>query len=80
MIIINALIVGVVIAGLAALDRFVPPHWEEPFEVIAGVWLMVSPVWLGYGGLLGTLHAVIGALVVVLAALEFWQDQSATGS
>ena len=65
-VILNALVVGLVIAGLATLDLLLPSHWEEPFEMIAGVWLMLAPVWLGYGETLGTVHTVIGAAVVVL--------------
>jgi hypothetical protein len=75
---LNALIVGLGIAGLAALDLFVPPHWEEPIEIAASAWLMASPSWLGYGGALATVHVIIGALVMTLAALEFWQDWKAT--
>ena len=79
-VILNALVVGLVIAGLATLDLLLPSHWEEPFEMIAGVWLMLSPVWLGYGETLGTVHTVIGAAVVVLAAIEFWQDRKVAGA
>ena len=77
---LNALIVGLVIAGLATLDLLLPPHWEEPFELLAGAWLMCSPVWLGYSGTLATGHVVIGAIVIVLAAIEFWQDRKAPGA
>ena len=74
MIALNALLVGLVICALAALDLYVPPHWEEPVEMIAGAWLMSSPAWLGYSGALGTVHVLIGAGVILLAGLELWQD------
>ena len=74
-IVTNAAITGLVVVTLAALDLTVPPHWEEPFEIVAGAWLMGSPFWLGYGDPLRTTHVVIGALVAILAAIELWQDR-----
>ena len=74
-IVINAVAVGLVIAVLAALDLTVPPHWEEPLEIAAGAWLAASPFWLGYGDPLRITHVIIGVLVVVLAAVELWQDR-----
>ena len=74
---LNAVVVGIAISILATLDLVVPPHWEEPFEVLCGSWLMVSPSWLGYGGPLMLTHLAVGALVIFLAALEFWHDRAA---
>lgn len=74
-ILINAAITGAVIVALAALDLTVPPHWEEPFEMIAGMWLAVSPFWIGYSGPLQIAHIVIGVAVLILAVLELWQDR-----
>jgi SPW repeat len=74
-ILINAVIVGLVIVALAALEITVPPRWEEPFEMLAGLWLIVSPFSLGYGDPLRITHIVIGALVVILGAVELWQDR-----
>ncbi len=73
-IVINGAIAGLVIVTLAALDLTVPPHWEEPFEMVAGVWLMASPFWLDYGDPLRITQIVIGALVAILAAIELWQN------
>jgi hypothetical protein len=74
---INATIVGIVIVALAALDLRFLPHWEEPFEMACGAWLIASPYWLGYPGLLRTVHLVIGVLVIALAIVELWQDRDA---
>jgi hypothetical protein len=74
-ILINALIAGLVIVALAVLEITVPPRWEEPFEMLAGIWLIVSPFWLGYGDPLRITHIVIGVLVVILGAVELWQDR-----
>jgi hypothetical protein len=74
-ILINALIAGLVIVALAVLEITVPPRWEEPFEMLAGIWLIVSPFWLGYGDPLRITHIVIGVLVMILGAVELWQDR-----
>jgi len=74
-IVVNALATGLVIVALAVLEITVPPRWEEPFEMVAGVWLAFSPYWLGYGDPLRTAHIVIGAFVVILAAVKLWQDR-----
>src|SRR5579864_5272331 len=74
-ILINAIGVGLIIVVLAALEITVPPRWEEPFEILAGSWLALSPFWLGYGDPLRIIHIVIGALVAILGAIELWQDR-----
>jgi SPW repeat len=75
-IVINGVIAGLAIVALAALEITVPPRWEEPFEMVAGIWLIASPFWLGYGDPLRIVHIVIGALVAILAAVELWQDRA----
>jgi len=71
----NAIFVGLVIVALAALEIAVSPRWEEPLEMLAGAWLSVSPFWLGYGDPLRIIHVVIGGFVVILTAVELWQDR-----
>jgi SPW repeat len=73
----NAVVAGVVILALGVLDLEGPPHWEEPLEMVCGLWLMVSPFWLDYGGALRITHIVIGAFVVILAIIELCQDHEA---
>ena len=72
---INSVAAGLVIIALAALDLTIPPSWEEPFEMLAGFWLVLSPAWLEYGDPLRIIHTIIGCAVVVLAAMELWQDR-----
>jgi SPW repeat len=43
--------------------------------MLAGIWLIVSPFWLGYGDPLRITHIVIGVLVMILGAVELWQDR-----
>jgi len=72
----NALISGVVIAGLslAALAAFA--QWEEWLNLLLGLWVLVSPWVLGFQGTAAaTVHIVVGILVAALAAIEMWLMQ-----
>ncbi len=73
---LNATIAGFAIVALALLDLSFLTRWEEPFEMIGGAWLMLSPAWLNYGGVLMAIHVAVGAIVFTLAVLEFWQDMN----
>ena len=73
---LNAALVGglVLILGVA---EFVDLHrWEEGVEAACGLWLMASPFTFGYAdaGTLRYWHFALGAAVVLIAALELWQD------
>ncbi|NIV40445.1 MAG: hypothetical protein GWN58_66905, partial [Anaerolineae bacterium] len=37
-------------------------RWEEHLELACGVWVVLSPVLLGYDGMLRIWHFVLGAL------------------
>lgn len=72
----NALISGLVIAGLsvAALAAFA--QWEEWLNLLLGLWVLVSPWVLGFQGTTAaTVHIVGGILVAGLAAIEMWLMQ-----
>jgi len=72
----NALISGVIIAGLsvAALAAFA--QWEEWLNLLLGLWVLVSPWVLGFQGTAAAMvHIVIGILVAALAAIEMWLMQ-----
>jgi hypothetical protein len=69
----NAMIIGLVITilAIAALAAFAV--WEEWLNLIVGLWALVSPWVLGFQGTTAmTVHALIGAAVAVLAAIEIW--------
>jgi uncharacterized RDD family membrane protein YckC len=69
----TASIIGIFIAVLsvAALAAFAV--WEEWLNLIAGLWLMVSPWLLGFQDSKAmALDLAIGTIVVVLAASELW--------
>jgi hypothetical protein len=75
----NALISGVVIAGLsiAALAAFA--QWEEWLNLLLGLWVLASPWLLGFQGTTAaTVHIVVGILVAALAAIEIWMTQRTT--
>ncbi|MDI1266295.1 MAG: SPW repeat protein [bacterium] len=74
--ILNTFVVGMLVFGLAQLEYVALQRWEEIAEVGLGAWLIVSPLVFGYSGdeTLRVWHALLGALVVVLGALQLWQD------
>jgi hypothetical protein len=72
----NAVISGLVIAGLsiAALAAFA--QREEWLNLLLGLWVLASPWVLGFQGTTAaTVHIVVGILVTALAAIEIWLMQ-----
>jgi hypothetical protein len=45
-------------------------------EIALGLWLIASPFILGYAGddLLRAWHVALGGIVILLGALQLWQD------
>jgi hypothetical protein len=72
----NAALVGVLVLALASLELVDLRRWEEIAETVCGLWLIASPFVLGYAaaGALRYWHLALGAMVVLLAAAELWQD------
>ncbi|MDH3742654.1 MAG: SPW repeat protein [Hyphomicrobiales bacterium] len=66
--------VGVLIVAMAGLEMVSLRRWEETIETLCGAWLIASPFVFGYGGALKSWHIALGALVVLLAVYELWQD------
>ena len=69
----TASIVGILIAvlSIAALAAFAV--WEEWLNLVAGLWLIVSPWLLGFQESNAmTIDVLIGAVVAALAAFEVW--------
>ena len=75
-IIINTVAVGVLVFGLAQLEYVALQRWEEVAEIALGLWLIASPFIFGYSGddMLRLWHATLGGIVVLLGALQLWQD------
>jgi|SRR5215470_16399110 len=70
----NAIFVGAFIFGLAQLAYVSARRWEEIAEAACGVWLIASPFTFAYAGALRYWHFSLGAIVVLIAVLELWQD------
>jgi ABC-type branched-subunit amino acid transport system permease subunit len=72
----NALLFGLLVFAFAQLTYVSLRRWEEIGEIACGLWLIASPFTFGYAesGALRYWHFLLGAAVVVLAALELWQD------
>jgi hypothetical protein len=71
-------LVGAAIIVLSALEQLSLRRWEEFLVFICGVWMVIQPFVLNYGGTLRTWHVVLGAVVALLALLEIWQDRNRT--
>ncbi len=74
--ILNTFVVGLMVFGLAQLEYVALQRWEEVGEVALGLWLIASPFILGYSGdeMLRLWHVILGGIVVLLGALQLWQD------
>ena len=68
--------VGAAVLALSLSEIMMAGRWEEVIQFALGLWLAVSVFVLDYGtaGQLRIGHFVIGALVALMAAFEFWQD------
>ena len=73
-VVMNAVIVGVLVLSLAGMEIVVLQTSEEWLELACGLWLTASPFIFGYAGPLQYWHIGLGAVVVVLAAMELVQD------
>jgi O-antigen/teichoic acid export membrane protein len=73
---LNAGLIGVLVLALAAVELVDLHRWEETGEIACGLWLIASPYIFGYAGtgVLQYWHFGLGAVVVLLAAMELWQD------
>jgi O-antigen/teichoic acid export membrane protein len=75
----NAVAVGVLVFTLAAFELVDLHRSEEVGEIVLALWLIASPFILNYvESQLAIWHFALGAGVVLLAALELWQDWSLT--
>jgi hypothetical protein len=75
-VILNAFTVGLIVFGLAQLEYTALQRWEEVAGILLGLWLIASPHIFGYfdDGLLRFYHSMLGSLVLLLSALQLWQD------
>jgi hypothetical protein len=76
LVVLNAFVVGILVLGLAQLEYVALQRWEQVAEIVLGLWLIASPAIFGYANdsVMLLAHSVLGVLVVLLGALELWQD------
>jgi peptidoglycan/LPS O-acetylase OafA/YrhL len=74
--ILNTFVIGMLVLGLAQREYVALQRWEEVAEIALGLWLMASPFIFGYSGddMLRIWHITLGGIVVLLGALQLWQD------
>ena len=74
--VLNTFVVGMLVFGLAQLEYVALQRWEEVAAIFLALWLIISPYVFGYSGdgLLRFYHSTLGGLVLLLAALQLWQD------
>jgi len=74
--ILNTFTVGILVLGLAQLEYVALQRWQEVGEILLGLWLIASPAIFGYAndGLMLFWHCLLGVLVVLIGALQLWQD------
>ncbi|MDD5249534.1 MAG: SPW repeat protein [Rhodocyclaceae bacterium] len=77
----NAVIVGVVIAILAALELFQVTAWEEWVNFVLGIWLLISPWVLRFSTMTTPMAnaVIIGIAVAVLAIWALGTDRDIGG-
>lgn len=67
---------GILIAGVALLELVSLQRWEEVIELLLGAVVIAVPFMFGYGGALAYWQMAFGAVVMVLAVIELWQDRN----
>ena len=77
--VVNAALAGLAVLMLAELDLVKVRRWAEVGQLACGIWVAASPFIFGYGeaGMLRAWHIVAGLLVVLIAAMELWQQSKA---
>ena len=75
----NAWIVAVILGAFAIAALSVFAEWEEWINVIAGVWLIVSPWLLGFAADVSAMwtHVIIGVLAVAVSGWAVWGHRNA---
>jgi hypothetical protein len=77
----NAIILGIVIAGVAVYAMFRAMAWQEWANVAFGIWLVISPWAVGFSGLVAAMWnaVIVGAIVAVLAVWALGTDKDIGG-
>jgi uncharacterized membrane protein YczE len=71
----NTLLVGLTVFGLAELVYLSAQRGGKFGEIACGLWLIASPFTFSYTEtVLAIWHSRLGAVIVLLAALELWRE------
>lgn len=71
----NAVILGLIVIALGFLELTALQRWEEIAGMLCGLWAILSPFVFDYASTaLAVWHFGLGALLVLLALLQLWQD------
>ena len=76
----NALATGVVVASLSVASFVGFAAWEEWGNLMAGLWLAVSPWILNFNGSTKWYQVAIGIVIAALAKNELWFRSAAKGN
>lgn len=70
----SAVVAGVIVIAVAAIDLDVPGAWEEWIAMLAGLWLVISPFALGFTEHTNALVSALagGIVIMVFAAWALW--------
>lgn len=70
----NAWLVAIILGALAIAALSVFAEWEEWINLVAGLWLIVSPWLLGFAANMNAMwtHVVIGILAAAVSAWAIW--------
>ena len=79
-VVLNSALTGLAILALAQLELIRIRRWEEIAQLACVAWLIASTFLLDYAHQdhLRGWHWSLGAVVMILAAFELWQDESDT--
>jgi SPW repeat len=68
----NAWIFGAIAALIAVVAALRAYDWKEWLDAIAGIWIAISPWFLGFSGMPAAawVHVIVGLGVLALAAIE----------
>lgn len=77
-VVLNSGLTGLAVLALAQLELVQLRRWEEVAQLACGLWLSASPFIFHYAQQdhLRFWHWALGAVVVILAVFELWQDWS----
>lgn len=73
----NAYIMGAAIVVFAAIAAYMPKAWEEMINTVLGVWLVLSPYFLGFASqtMIAAHTVVVGVLVTIFAVWAMFSDR-----